>query len=150
MGLKGNMTTELWATMGIQQEDSGGTRHGQSCYLYVYPQGDTHTRQEIEGYLRESYNPQEAEPDGPIDQVMGTVMENFIQCEGFEVEPGQDYDGLRVGAGWIYASLAVARAHGATYASVIITSNDGNLSMQAWDKDKGVLVTAVHHTYYGS
>jgi len=93
----------------------------------------------------------EAEPSGPIDQVMQHLLEYSIHCPQMSEDAEIfEYDGLRAGSGWIYGALAVAKAHGATHASVGIHSNDGNWSMEAVNIEKGVYVTAVHVTYYGT
>lgn len=147
---KGNMTTELWSTMGHQVVD-GVTRDGQACYLVVYPTGTEATREQIAYEFETMRNePQEAEPEGPIDEVMQTLLQNSIHFSPDADEDIVPYFGLIAGSGWIYGVLACAKNHGATWARIGISSNDGNYYVQAMDKDKGVYVTGVHNTYYGT
>lgn len=153
---KGNLTDELWASMGDQLDGNGVERHGQSCYLTVFPNGTPETRAAIEASEwvdSDTLNDDET-PSGPIDLVAANVLDMFVQCNNFDTsgsfESVQEYDGYRVGAGWIYAAILVAKAHGCTQAVVQLSSNDGNLHVECWDRKLGAFVYATHHTYYGT
>lgn len=154
MVFKGNMTTDLWATMGKQvDEDTGQERHGQACYLTVYPNGTDATRREIDGLSREQANEEMLGAGTRIDRVMAHVLKHMVGPESVSMMPNAErpsYDGLRAGAAWLYGAMSVAKEHGCTRAVVSLASNDGNLYMHAWDDDLGALVTAIHNTYYGS
>jgi hypothetical protein len=149
----GNTTDKLWAMMGDVVNAQGIERHGQSCFLYVHPNGTPETRALIAEKEESATLVEDETPHGPIDQVAQIVLENFVQCRNFDSQDSAavlEYDGYRVGAGWIYGAILVAKSHGATQADVQISSNDGNLYMEAWDTTLGVLVTALHITYYGT
>lgn len=159
---KGNTTDKLWAMMGEVTNAQGVERHGQSCFLYVYPNGTSETRAMLNGEYDKHPDSdvlvEDETPSGPIDLVAANVLDALVQCNTFV--PGTfpddadttilEYDGYRVGAGWIYGAILVAKAHGCTQAAVSISSNDGNLYVECWDHKLGALVTAVHITYYGT
>ncbi len=152
---KGNTTKELWAMMGNVVNAQGVERHGQSCFLYVYPNGTPETKAAFEQneWLDSDVLQEDETPSGPIDLVAANLLDTFVQCNNFDtlgVSDVFEYDGYRVGAGWIYGALLVAKAHGCTQAVVHISSNDGNLGMEAWDRKLGAYVTAVHICYYGT
>lgn len=149
---KGNTTTALWDTMG-KQEVNDIVRHGQACYLTVYPVGTETTREALKGVLREQYEPEFVGAGTRIDRVMAYLLRLCIGPEAVEAVPNAerpDYDGLRAGAGWLYGCMHVAKEHGCTRATLHMSSNDGNLVLNAWDDELGALVTAVHNTYYGT
>jgi hypothetical protein len=144
----------LGSLMGIQNVD-GATRHGQSCFTWVYPLGERTTRKRIREYIAYHGKPEVldndmGEPRGPIDEVMAAVMANYIQYIPEEDDFHDQLDGLQAGAGYIYGAMVVAKRHGATIAYVTITSNDGNLDMVAINPKTGFYMEAVHHVYYGS
>jgi hypothetical protein len=150
---KGNATTDLWATMGQQVDGLGVQREGQACYLLVHPKAHRFNRPEYSAVLVNEGDSQ----NGPIDLVAQYVLENYVQMRNYDATSItekdvtiHEYDGLRAGAGWIYAALIVAKSHGCTQAIVSIASNDGNLYMDAWDTEIGAYVEAVHNTYYGT
>jgi hypothetical protein len=150
---KGNTTDKLWAMMGNVVNAQGVERHGQSCFLYVYPNGTPETKAAFmeNDWLDSDVLVEDETPSGPIELVAANLLDTFVQCNNFTDDPtALEYDGYRVGAGWIYGALLVAKAHGCTQAVVHISSNDGNLGMEAWDRKLGAYVTAVHITYYGT
>lgn len=150
---KGNTTDKLWDMMGDVVNAQGVERHGQSCFLYVYPTGTDSTRLVIatEGFGNPTELNTDETPSGPIDLVAANLLDTFVQCNNFtDDDTVFEYDGYRVGAGWIYGALLVAKAHGCTQAITGLGSNDGNLYMEAWDHKVGAYVTAVHITYYGT
>lgn len=154
---KGNTTDNLWGMMGDVTNAQGVERHGQSCFLYVYPNGTAETRQMLSSEIPDSpvLSDEGDAANGPIDAVITLVRQNYIEFNGGGVQEDDldnvaDYDGYRVGAGWIFGALFVAKTHGCTQASIGMSSNDGNLYMQAWDRELGAFVTAVHVTYYGT
>src|SRR5262252_1918754 len=144
----------LGSLMGIQDHD-GGVRHGQSCFMFVYPVGEQATRARIREHIQYWGKPEVlendlGEPRGPIDQVMDAVLANYIQWQPEDEDDNTDQlDGLQAGAGYIYGAMVVARRHGATIAYVNITSNDGNLDMVAINPKTGLYIEAIHHVYYG-
>jgi hypothetical protein len=158
VAFKGDLYDHLWQAMGVQTDENGVQRHGQSCFLYVFPVGADTTRKEITEALGDgdklgAGDINDATENPAIDHVISCVFDMGIGPESVaNVAPGElyQYDGLRAGAGWIYAALHVAKTYGATQASVAVATNDGNLEMTALDKDKGVLVYARHHVYYGT
>jgi hypothetical protein len=159
---KGNTTKELWAMMGNVVNAQGVERHGQSCFLYVYPNGTPEvTAKFIDADVADSdvLVDDGDGAHGPIAEVAQLILDNYIQMKNFVPSQFQDddppasvleYDGYRVGAGWIYGALLVAQSHGCTQATIGISSNDGNIYMEAWDRTLGAYVTAVHITYYGT
>jgi len=149
---KGNLTDELWASMGAQLDGNGVERHGQSCYLTVFPNGTDKTRAAIEaiGWQDSDMLVEDETPSGPIEWVADYVLEQYIRCSYMETPDILLYDGQRVGAGWIYAAILTAKSHGCTQAVVQISSNDGNLHVECWDRKLGAYVYATHHTYYGT
>jgi hypothetical protein len=104
--------------------------------------------------MREGQGLEEMQGAGTrIDRVMAYFTRTNIGPGSVDAIPNAErpqYDGLRAGAGWILGALWVAKEHGCTRANVSLASNDGNTYMEAWDDDLGALVTAVHHTYYGT
>lgn len=151
---KGNMTTALWDTMGKQVDaDTGQERHGQACYLVVYPVGTMETHKALKDISREQGEPELVGAGTRIDRVMSYVLRVLVGPESVSMVPNTEvpeYDGIRAGAAWLYGAMAVAKSHGCTRAVIGMVSNDGNLGMHAWDDELGALVTAIHHTYYGT
>lgn len=150
---KGNLTDQLWASMGAQTDGNGVERHGQACYLTVFPNGTPETRAAIEasGWTDSDTLVENETPSGPIDLVAANLLDTYVQCNNFtDDDTVFEYDGYRVGAGWIYAAILVAKSHGCTQAVVQLSSNDGNLHVECWDRKLGAFVYATHHTYYGT
>lgn len=148
---KGNTTDKLWAMMGNVVNAQGVERHGQSCFLYVYPNGSPEAIKGVDAWADSDILLEDETPSGPIDLVAANVLDTLVQCNNFtDDDDVLEYDGYRVGAGWIYGAILVAKAHGCTQAAVHITSNDGNLAVECWDRKIKAYVTAVHITYYGT
>jgi hypothetical protein len=159
---KGNTTDKLWDMMGNVVNAQGVERHGQSCFLYVYPNGSDEARKGADSWVDSDILIEDETPSGPIDLVAESVLADFVRMDGWKGEPeyeGEEndpslglfeYDGYRVGAGWIYAAILAAKAHGCTQANVYMSSNDGNIGVECWDKKIAAYVTAVHITYYGT
>jgi hypothetical protein len=148
----GNTTDRLWEMMGSQLNPDGTERHGQSCFMWVYPTGSSEGAQAMNAWLDADTLQENETPAGPIAAVAEYVLENYVRMDNWHGpdEGVLEYDGLRVGAGWIYSVLLVAQSHGCTQAVVVISSNDGNLAVECWDRKLGAYVSGVHNTYYGT
>src|SRR5215470_7899816 len=98
-GFRGNTTNELWASMGIQRDDSGVTRDGQACYVTYWPNRVGHMED-----ISPVWENGVGEPSGPIDQVIAELL-HLLDVSVWDPSdnPQDKPDGLHAGIGWIYA-----------------------------------------------
>lgn len=148
-GMRGNVY-DLYPAMGVQEAE-GVVRDGQSCFIKLYKRGSEAALKVIADNPIGPFDASMGEPSGDIQPVTEFVLDNYILWVPDDEDDDSEQwpDGLRAGAGWIYASLLQAIHLGCTKAKVSIITNDGNLFMVAHN-EKDIAYEAVHVTYYGT